>query len=93
MWLFIIIGLAVFVVAVWYLFSAVFGRGEELDPPRHEDIIAHNAAAVAEGRYDDVRFELATRGYRQDQVDDVLRLLTGRVDSGEGANESSSGLE
>ena len=75
MWLVIIVCLGIFAVAVWYLFSVLFGRGEELAPVEHSDLMAANAQAIAEGRFADLRFELVPRGYRQDQVDAVIELL------------------
>ena len=91
MWLIVFVALAVFVVAFWYLFNVLFGRDEELEPVSSEAVEQSNSAAIADGRFNDLRFELVPRGYRQDQVDEVIRLLAERVNSASGAKDISEG--
>lgn len=75
MWVVVTLILALVVIAFGYIFYRVFGNGEPLPPVEHHDVLAHNEKAIAEGRFRDIRFELAPRGYRQDQVDAALEAL------------------
>ena len=66
---------AVALLGAW-LSSSIFGRGEAL-PPMDEprDVMAANRAAVDAGRFGDIALEVVPRGYRQDQVDDLIEHL------------------
>ncbi|WP_018295861.1 hypothetical protein [Corynebacterium lubricantis] len=74
--LLIIVLLALIVVGTW-AFGHLFGRGEML-PPMEEsrDVIAANAEAIRDGRFNDIAIEVVPRGYRQDQVDAIIAQLT-----------------
>lgn len=77
-WIVLIIALALFGVLGFWIFSALFGRGEALPPMMEtEDVKAANREAVAEGRFDDIELEVVHRGYRMDQVDALIAQLTG----------------
>ncbi len=81
-WILMIIILAALVVIFSWLFAKLFGRGEETMPmAENEDVIEHNRHVVGEGNVDDIMFETVLRGYRQDQVDDVVAHLKWQVDS------------
>lgn len=81
-WIVMIIVLAALVVVFTWLFAKLFGRGAEAMPmPDNEEVIEHNRRAVGQGELNDIMFETVLRGYRQDQVDDVIAHLKWQVDS------------
>ncbi len=76
MWILLIVLLAALVVLGTFFWGKVFGRGEVLPPMEEpQQVIEDNRRRVGAGQIDDVRFEVAPRGYRPDQVDDVLEHL------------------
>lgn len=76
-WIVLICLLGVLVVLGIWLWGGVFGRGEVMEPaPDSTRIMEHNRAAIARGDIDAVRLEVVSRGYRQDQVDDLIAALT-----------------
>ena len=75
MWVVVVVVLAIVVAGCGYIFYKVFGNGEPLPPVEHDDVIASNRKAIDEGRLNDLRFELAPRGYRQDQGDAALAQI------------------
>lgn len=81
-WLLMTIILAALIVVLTWIFAKFFGRGEQSQPmPENNDVIEHNRHAVGAGEIDDIMFETVLRGYRQDQVDDVIAHLKWQVDS------------
>lgn len=63
---------------IWIV-ARVVGRGE-VTPPVEDDVQRReNAQAVAEGRLDDVRFDVVLRGYRPEQVEEVIHALQYRL--------------
>lgn len=78
-WLLLIVLLAAFVVLGIWIWGNVFGRGEVLEPLDPQQTIEANRRAVGSGTIDDVRFDLVPRGYRPEQVDDVIAHLQWRV--------------
>lgn len=79
-WLLLIVVLAALVVLGTYVWGRIFGRGEVLPPldePR--EVIEDNRHRVGTGKVDDIRFEIVHRGYRPDQVDDVIDHLAWRL--------------
>ncbi|MFP7366069.1 hypothetical protein SFC07_09890 [Corynebacterium callunae] len=81
-WLLMIVILAALIVIFTWVFAKVFGRGEQSLPlPENNDVIEHNRQVVGAGEIDDIMFETVLRGYRQDQVDDVIAHLKWQVDS------------
>lgn len=82
-WLLLIALLAAFtVLGVWF-WGSVFGRGELLEPLDPQETLEANRRAVGAGKIDDVQFELVPRGYRPEQVDDVIAHLTWRLHEAE----------
>ena len=81
-WIVMIVVLAALVVLFTWLFAKMFGRGEKAMPlPDNEEIIEHNRRVVGGGDIDDIVFETVLRGYRQDQVDDVIAHLNWKVNT------------
>lgn len=79
-WIVMIVVLAALIVLFTWLFAKMFGRGEQAMPlPDNEEIIEHNRRVVGLGDIDDIVFETVLRGYRQDQVDDVIAHLNWKV--------------
>lgn len=77
-----IIVLAALVVLFTFFFAVAFGRGEETMPlPSNIEIVEYNQAKVDRGEIDEVIFDTVLRGYRQDQVDDVIEELSRQIDS------------
>lgn len=76
-WLLLILMLIAFIVLGTWAWGVLFGRGEVLEPVRDRAALEEaNRAAVADGRVDDLRFELVPRGYRPEQVDAVIAEFT-----------------
>lgn len=75
-WILLIVVLIAFIVIGTWVWGSIFGRGTVMDPPDEpQKVLENNRAAAAQGRFDDVQFEVVPRGYRQDQVDDLLAQL------------------
>lgn len=82
-WVLLIIVLAAFVViGVWY-WGSIFGRGEVLPPLDPDETRRLNQQALDEGDLDSVQFELVYRGYRPEQVDDVIGRLSEQLEKAE----------
>lgn len=80
-WILLIIVLLVFIVLGTWFWGTVFGRGEVLEPIDDPVTVREdNRRAVAESRRGDIRFELVTRGYRPEQVDDVIADLVRQLE-------------
>ena len=72
-WIVLIVVLIAFIVIGTWLWGSIFGPGTVMDPPDEpQKVLENNRAAAAQGRFEDVQFEVVPRGYRQDQVDDRL---------------------
>lgn len=72
-------------LALLWTFGTVFGRGETAAAvPESRAAMAVNDTAITEGRFGDIGFELALRGYRQDQVDRVIDQLRAKIEQLEG---------
>lgn len=77
----IIVLIALIVIFTW-VFAKLFGRGEQTQPLlENNEIVEYNRRAVDEGNIDNIMFDTVIRGYRQDQVDDVIEHLKWQVDS------------
>lgn len=91
-WIVMIVVLAVLVALFSWLFAKMFGRGGEAMPmPDNDEVIEHNRGVVGRGDINDIMFETVLRGYRQDQVDDVIAHLKWQVDSLNARVEKLSG--
>lgn len=78
--LLIVVLLALIVLGTWF-WGMIFGRGEVLEPIDDPATVREdNRLAVGAGRIDDVQFELVTRGYRPEQVDDVIAHLVWKLE-------------
>lgn len=82
-WLLLLILLIAFVVIGIWFWGGVFGRGEVLPPLDPEETRRANRRAVAAGDLDSVQFDIVHRGYRPEQVDDVIEGLSARLEEAE----------
>lgn len=75
-WILLLIVLAALVVVGTWFWGTLFGRGEVL-PPMEDgpSVIETNRTRIGAGEIDNVRFDLVTRGYRPEQVDDAISHL------------------
>lgn len=82
----IMLAIATFVgLLLLWMWGSLLGRGETNAPVHSSEAVwAVNDAAIAEGRLGDLGFELAVRGYRQDQVDRVIDQLRAKIEQLEG---------
>lgn len=92
---------------VWVFFAAVavllvVGLGalavgrvsvDPVPPPATTTPLTGLPAAFTSGDVLDVRFDTALRGYRMDQVDDVIDALTARIEELEAAPVARGGDE
>lgn len=76
-WILLIVIVAAIVILGSWIFSRLSGRGEVL-PPMDEPVavIAENRDALARGDLGAIAFDIVPRGYRQDQVDDIIQALS-----------------
>lgn len=80
-WILLIVVLLALIVAGTWFWGTVFGRGEVLPPIDDPATLREdNRRAVGRGQVDDVQFELVPRGYRPEQVDDVIAHLTWKLE-------------
>ena len=75
-WILLILIVAIVCLLGVMLSVHLFGRGEAL-PPVGEmmDVIDNNRRAVRQGDVDAITLEVVHRGYRMDQVDDLIAQL------------------
>lgn len=78
-WLLLILVLAFFIVLGTWFWGTVFGRGEVLPPLDPSTVTEHNRRVLEDGDLDDLRFEIVPRGYRPEQVDEVILTLRTRL--------------
>lgn len=76
--LLVIVLLALTAIGIWF-WGNVFGRGEVLEPLDPDATREANRRAVADGDIDGVEFEIVPRGYRPEQVDEVIAGLWRRL--------------
>lgn len=80
-WILLIVVLAALVVLGTWFWGSVFGRGEVLEPLDDPETLSRdNREAIESGRVQDVRFEVVPRGYRPEQVDEVIAQLTEQIE-------------
>ncbi len=78
--LLVLVLMALTVLGTWF-WGKIFGRGEVLPPmDAPTTVISDNRELIRAGEVGDVRFEMVTRGYRPDQVDDALATLQEELD-------------
>ncbi|MCT1427543.1 MULTISPECIES: DivIVA domain-containing protein [Corynebacterium] len=81
-WIMLLVVLFALVIIGTWAWGSIFGRAEVMHPlDESEDVRKNNRAAVREGCLDKVKFEVVPRGYRQDQVDDLLAQLEEQLSS------------
>ncbi|MBC3186149.1 DivIVA domain-containing protein [Corynebacterium sp. zg-331] len=82
MWMLLIVVLCALTVVSTWAWGRIFGRGEvEAPVVNTSSVREHNRAALSRGELDDVRFDLVIRGYRPDQVDEVIETLWQRIEA------------
>ncbi|WP_240504670.1 cell division protein DivIVA [Corynebacterium striatum] len=83
--------LALVILGTW-AWGSIFGRGEVLsDLDERRDLVKDNREALREDRFDDIRFDVVSYGYRQTQVDALLNELEKRLTSSGTNSEVSTG--
>ena len=81
-WIMLILVLFSLTVIGTWVWGSIFGRGAVMYPlDEPEKVRENNRAAAREGRLDQVKFEVVPRGYRQDQIDDLLAQLEEQLSS------------
>ncbi|WP_293820473.1 DivIVA domain-containing protein [uncultured Corynebacterium sp.] len=81
-WIMLLLFLIALTVIGTWVWGSIFGRGEVMHPlDEPENVRKNNRAAIRKGRFDQVKFEVVPRGYRQDQVDDLLVQLEEELSS------------
>ncbi|MDO5032023.1 DivIVA domain-containing protein [Corynebacterium sp.] len=79
-WIVLIVVLAALVVLGTWLSGRLFGRTTVMEKPDEaRNLMEDNRAALEAGHWEKIRFDVVTRGYRQDQVDDLLTALEERL--------------
>lgn len=84
-WILLILLLIIVVILLTWVFGKVFGRGEQTPAGSETDqTVEANRHAVGSGRIEDIKFDVVPRGYRQDQVDDVISHLQWQLEQSRG---------
>ena len=79
-WILLIVVLIALVIVGTWAWGSLVGRGPVVEAPdRAVDTDYENLRALDEGRFDDLRFDVVARGYRQDQVDALLAAVERRL--------------
>ncbi|MBU5653679.1 DivIVA domain-containing protein [Corynebacterium aurimucosum] len=90
-WILLIVVLIALVIFGTWLWGTLVGRGTVMDAP---DIavstVNENLQALDEGRFDDLRFDVVARGYRQDQVDALLAAVERRLKAAPATSSDAS---
>lgn len=93
-WIVLIVVLIAFIVIGTWLWGSIFGPGTVMDPPDEpQKVLENNRVAAAQGRFEDVQFEVVPRGYRQDQVDDLLAQLEQELEAVRKSGQKETRLE
>ncbi|WP_253254929.1 cell division protein DivIVA [Corynebacterium striatum] len=91
-WILLIAVLLALVILGTWVWGSIFGRGEVFsDLDEHRDLVKDNREALREDRFDDIRFDVVSYGYRQTQVDALLNELEKRLTSTGSNSEASTG--
>lgn len=84
-WILLIVVLIALIIIGTWAWGSIVGRGTVMDTPDTPvDVDFENLRALEEGRFDDLRFDVVPRGYRQDQVDALLAAVERRQNDREG---------
>ncbi|TRX36752.1 DivIVA domain-containing protein [Corynebacterium guaraldiae] len=87
-WILLIVVLIALIIIGTWAWGSFVGRGPVMGAPdKAVNTDRENLRALEEGRFDDLRFDVVARGYRQDQVDALLAA----VERHWGAKAASSG--
>lgn len=79
-WIVLIAILILLIIFGTWAWSATFGWFDGLGTPDADiDVPRANRSAVENNRFEDIAFDVVARGYRQDQVDDVIESLANRL--------------
>ena len=93
-WIVLIVVLIAFIVIGTWLWGSIFGPGTVMDPPDEpQKVLENNRVAAAQGRFEDVQFEVVPRGYRQDQVADLLAQLEQELEAARKSGQKGTKLE
>lgn len=91
-WILLIAVLLALVILGTWVWGSIFGRGEVFsDLDERRDLVEDNRKALREDRFDDIRFDVVSYGYRQTQVDALLNELEKRLTSTVTNSEASTG--
>ncbi|OFK68766.1 MULTISPECIES: DivIVA domain-containing protein [unclassified Corynebacterium] len=90
-WILLIVVLIALVIIGTWAWGSIVGRGTVMEAPDTAvDTNEENLRALEEGRFDDLRFDVVTRGYRQDQVDALLAAVERRMGAAPVASDGSA---
>lgn len=91
-WILLIAVLLALVILGTWVWGSIFGRGKVFsDLDERRDLVEDNRKALREDRFDDIRFDVVSYGYRQTQVDALLNELEKRLTSTVTNSEASTG--
>ncbi|HIX79785.1 MAG TPA: DivIVA domain-containing protein [Candidatus Corynebacterium faecipullorum] len=90
-WILLIVVLIALVIIGTWAWGSLVGRGPVMEAPdKAVDINYENLRALDEGRFDDMRFDVVARGYRQDQVDALLAAVERRLKAAPATSSDAS---
>lgn len=90
-WILLIVVLIALVIIGTWAWGTIVGRGTVMEAPDTAvDTNEENLRALEEGRFDDLRFDVVARGYRQDQVDALLAAVERRLGAESVASDGSA---
>lgn len=85
-WILLIVVLISLIIIGSWAWGSIVGRGTVMDTPDEAvDVDAENLRALEEDRFDDLRFDVVPRGYRQDQVDALIAAVERRLTAPHGS--------
>lgn len=91
-WILLIVVLIALIIIGSWAWGSIVGRGTVMDTPDEAvDVDSENLRALEEGRFDDLRFDVVPRGYRQDQVDALIAAVERRLTAPEGSSAVPAG--
>lgn len=89
-WILLIVVLIALVIIGTWAWGSLVGRGTVMEAPdKAVDTDHENLRALDEGRFEDLRFDVVARGYRQDQVDALLAAVERRMKAAPAASDAS----